>query len=77
MPKRVKQTVAAEIFIANLRRLVPIGRQAPISRKIGMHPHSISRWLNRLVVVNPTLETIHKLAGALDVDMRELLRPPK
>jgi transcriptional regulator with XRE-family HTH domain len=44
-----------------------------LAEKIGMKQVSLSRIING----NPTLETLEKIAAALDVDVRDLFQPTK
>ena len=44
-----------------------------LAEKIGMTQVSLSRIING----NPTVETLKKIANALDVDIRELFNPTK
>lgn len=44
-----------------------------LAERIGMTQVSLSRIING----NPTVETLEKIAHALDVDVRDLFRPTK
>lgn len=46
-----------------------------LAEKMKKSPTTISRWCNN--EMQPSLETLMKIANQLDVDVRELLNPSK
>ena len=64
---------AADVFAQRLRDLIPDGEAGRFADASGFPRESISRWRTGTTKANPTLDTLEKLAAALDVPVDYLI----
>ncbi len=69
-----KRPPAREIFVRRLNELLPRrGDAKPISERTNIAESTISNWRNGKGAINPTLDSLIKLASALGVSVGYLV----